>query len=173
MKQWLKTIRNNDGFSFIELLAVMFIVNVALITLISMSMQAIQTERFNRNVLIAAQLAQEGIELVRNIRDTDWQAGASPNSVFNPASDGVYAMDYTLSPATALTGGLADANAKLYLDSSGYFSHSSTGSSTKFRRAITIQTNGATSTDVSSEVQFSDGVAARNYKVETTLYDWK
>lgn len=173
MKQWIAKIRNNEGFSFIELLAVMFIVNVALVALISMSMQAIQTERFNRNVLIAAQLAQEGVELVRNVRDTDWQAGVTPNSVFNPAYDGVYAMDYTLSPATALTGGLADDDSRLYLDGNGYYSHDSTGSSTKFRRAITIQTGGIASTTVSSEVRFSDGVAERNYKVDTTLYDWK
>jgi len=173
MNKWFKKISNNDGFSFIELLAVMFIVNVALVTLINMSMQAIQTERFNRNVLIAAQLAQEGIELVRNVRDNDWQAGVTPNTIFNSAIDGVYAMDYTFGPATVLTGDLNDNNSKLYLDARGYYSHDSTGTSTKFRRAISITTSGTASTTVASEVRFSDGITARNYKVETILYDWK
>ncbi|NTW22355.1 hypothetical protein HGA34_02285 [Candidatus Falkowbacteria bacterium] len=173
MRKWLKKIRSNDGFSFIELLAVMFIVNVALVALISMSLQAIQTERFNRNVLIAAQLAQEGIELVRNIRDNDWQAGVTPSSIFNSANDGVYAMDYTLGAAVPLTGGLTDDASKLYTDTQGYYSHDSTGTSTKFRRAISIFAAGIASTTVTSEVRFSDGVTARNYKVETILYDWK
>ena len=173
MKKWLNKISGNDGFSFIELLAVIFIVNVALVTMISMSLQAIQTERFNRNVLIAAQLAQEGAELVRNIRDNDWQAGVSPNSIFDSSNDGVYAIDYALGAATALAGGLSDDNSKLYLDGAGYYSHDSTGTSTKFRRAITIMTAGTASTSVVSEVRFSDGVTARNYKVETMLYDWK
>ena len=173
MAKWQEKLKGNGGFSFIELLAVMFIVNVALIALISMSMQAISTERFNRNVLIAAQLAQEGIELVRNIRDNDWQAGVSPGAFFNPANDGTYAIDYALGPATALVGGVADSNSRLYLDSRGYYSHDNTGASTKFRRAITVATSVTASTTVSSEVRFSDGVAEREYKVETVLYDWK
>lgn len=173
MGKWLEKIKDNRGFSFIELLAVMFIVNVGLVALISMSLQAIQTERFNRNVLIAAQLAQEGIELVRNVRDNDWQNGVVPNTIFDAPIDGVYAIDYTLGSAAVLAGGLADNNSKLYLDGRGYYSHDSTGTSTKFRRAITIHPEGIASTTVDSEVRFSDGVTERNYKVETTLYDWK
>jgi len=64
-----------DGYSFIEGVVATFIVTAGMLAVIQL-MSASLTVLFNsRNQTMAAFLAQEGAELVRNIRDNNWAAG--------------------------------------------------------------------------------------------------
>ena len=66
------------AFSLIELLVSMAIIGIGLLGISSLAAQNIRVQYFNRNSLISAQLAQEGLELARNLRDNDWKS-SSPN----------------------------------------------------------------------------------------------
>ena len=63
------------GFTLIEIITVLFVVSLGLIGVLSLIIQNIQSQSINRRSIIAYQLAQEGIELVRKTRDSNWANG--------------------------------------------------------------------------------------------------
>jgi len=60
------------GFSIIEILVAGTFLTIAIVSAFSLLGPAIQKASYTNDVLIASMLAQEGIELVMNIRDTNW-----------------------------------------------------------------------------------------------------
>lgn len=156
------------GFSVIEILAVIAIITMGMLGLLSLATQSIRSQFINKNNLIASQLAQEGIEAVRNIRDTNWKNGLSWNTGFS--IDGNYKWDIiskTLSSQPALL--------LLKIDStSGYYNYT-LGQNSIYNRNITISNGGvaATSTTVTANVYFKEGQNNRVYSAETVLYNWR
>jgi len=71
-------ISNQKGQSLLELLVALFILVSALAATVVLIVTSINAGREGRNRLIATNLAREGIELVRNIRDSNW---SDPNSI--------------------------------------------------------------------------------------------
>lgn len=68
--QMLK-IKTQKGFSLMEVLAAVFVLSVGMLAVIGLQTKTIITSFENRDSIMAAGLAQEGVELVRNIRDTN------------------------------------------------------------------------------------------------------
>ena len=60
------------GFTLLEVTAVTAILTIALLGISSLVIQNLQAHNYNHNFLIASMLSQEGLELVRNIRDDNW-----------------------------------------------------------------------------------------------------
>ncbi|HNW96289.1 MAG TPA: prepilin-type N-terminal cleavage/methylation domain-containing protein [Candidatus Paceibacterota bacterium] len=86
-----KEIKQNSGFTLIEsMIAIALIVSgiTGLMVLVNRSM-GFSTTAFNE--LAAANLAQEGIELVRNIRDNNW---TQQKNWLTGLQDGTYQVDY-------------------------------------------------------------------------------
>jgi type II secretory pathway pseudopilin PulG len=69
---------NQKGQSLLELLVSMLILVLVLTATITLIVTSINAGRESRNKLIAASLAREGIETVRNIRDSNWVDPTSP-----------------------------------------------------------------------------------------------
>jgi len=69
------TIENKKAFSLLEIIIAMFIISMGVIGVMSLIVSNINLGLFSKNKLIAMNLAQEGIELVRNIRDENWLDG--------------------------------------------------------------------------------------------------
>ena len=63
---------NNDGQSLMELLIAITILVVALIATIALIINSIEAGKASRNKLIGTNFAREGIEIVRNMRDSNW-----------------------------------------------------------------------------------------------------
>jgi Tfp pilus assembly protein PilV len=86
------------GFSFIEVMFSVFLISVGITAAISLITLGIKKSTENRRQLIAVMLSQEGIELARNIRDTD--AKATPPDSFKHMQAGKheYIIDYNDSP---------------------------------------------------------------------------
>ena len=63
------------GFTLIELLVTIFLVSVGLIGVMAFFNASLESQFDAKNEVIAAGLAQEGVELVRNIRDYNILAG--------------------------------------------------------------------------------------------------
>lgn len=156
-----------SGFTILEVIVVMLIISLGLLGIISLTTQNIRVQYINKNNLIASQLAQEGLELVRNIRDTNW---LTVGSAWNQGlADGNYKIDYVngMQPVAGIN------DAKLYVNGSGFYQHTPL-SETNFNRLITITNSGtAASSTVRSEVQWKEKNNVFKYIAETELYDWR
>ncbi len=65
-------IKKEKGFTLLELLVTIFIIAIGLIGAYIIAQYPLSQISVSMNRLKAAYLAQEGIEIVRNIRDTNW-----------------------------------------------------------------------------------------------------
>ncbi|MBW6440415.1 hypothetical protein K0B03_00020 [Patescibacteria group bacterium] len=64
-----------NGFSLIEIIFSIGILTITIVSVISLLIFNLKTEITNKNKVIAIYLAQEGIEIVREVRDNNWLAG--------------------------------------------------------------------------------------------------
>lgn len=161
------------GFSLIELIVCLFIINFGMLGVLSLVLQNIKVENINKNALIAAQLAQEGIELVRNTRDNNWLNKETDwkSNVANYSNKPTYIVDY-LGNNKAVDK-IDDVDTKLYINKDGYYTHDSANNfSTVFSRLISVSDK----TDyliVSSAVRWKERDNYHDYIAEVYLYDWK
>ncbi len=79
------------GFTIVEVMTAVTILVVGVLAIISIATYSNSVANLNAQRLVAAHLAEEGIELVRNIRDTNYVSGAtkfcSTSASNNPATD--------------------------------------------------------------------------------------
>lgn len=80
--------QNNKGFSIIEVIVAVGIITVGIIPIISLFTQNLKSEIDNKNVLIAAYLANESIEIVRQKRDNNWLKTPSVSWMTNIPANG-------------------------------------------------------------------------------------
>jgi Tfp pilus assembly protein PilV len=76
MKMKHKT-NNRSGFSLGEVLLSVTVLLVGILVLITLMSKSVQSALYSRDVITATELAQEGVELVRNVRDNQFADGAS------------------------------------------------------------------------------------------------
>lgn len=163
-----------SAFTLIEIITVLFVVSLGLVGVLSLIIQNIQAQSLNKNSLIATQLAQEGIELVRKTRDTNWRslpANRWQEGLIGPSIN--FYMDYTDSAPHLM---LFPTHRPLYLNGDGFYQHSPfsmTGTSpTVFSRLITIRPGGNRMLQVISDVSWKDREKTYFYSVTTYLYAW-
>ncbi len=130
--------KNKKGFSLIEVLFALLILSIGIVGIISIMTLNIKTATTSRNQIIAAQLTQEGIELVKNLYD-------------NADSRLVAGLNKTIDVTGSNINFLAPSDYALYVDGNGFYSHNTSGSVTKFSRKIDI-VNGSGQKTVTSEV---------------------
>ncbi len=168
------------GFSLMEVMAVLFIVMVGMVGVMSLVLQNIQVKDINTNRIIAHQLAQEGIELIRKQRDTNWIVCANEGST-NPACwvsniipDSKYKVDYNDEYPVEVSN-IEDA--RLYSDTSAgsekMYVHETTPQETPFYRMIEIDYLSADSIYVTVNIEWQERADVYSYSAETVLYNWK
>lgn len=82
----LKKMANNKGFTLTEVMIGIMILTMAIVSASNLLIDMIRSNRNNVLTLQAYYLAQEGVEAVRNIRDTNWLH----NSNFKGNDQGVF-----------------------------------------------------------------------------------
>lgn len=65
--------KNTSGFAIIEILIWIFIFTLGLLSTYALVAQTINFNEYSKNSIIASNLAREGIEIVRNIRDNNYK----------------------------------------------------------------------------------------------------
>jgi len=175
--------KNYSGFSFIEAILAVFLIATGMIAVMSLMSSSLKDSMGSRDQIIGVLLSQEGIELVRNLRDNNWANNVSTFENFPSGYGGINQID---------------ANTASFLNSSNYLNFSSnvgynysSGDSTKFRRNINIiyydadgsvtQVDEAVSAEIMSTVIWNNGSfpAANNCNTstkcaytQTTLTSW-
>lgn len=157
----------NKGFTLIEV-----IVSVLMISMVTVGAMFAITLSLNsankiRSSMIAANLAQEGLEVVRNIRDKDWHLGNSfgaslPNGDYN-----VIGSSQSLIPFI---------DTFLMKDSDGFYVYTA-GSDTIFKRKIIIENSSQNPALVEKvvkvEVSWQEKSGPQMVQTEARLFDWR
>lgn len=158
---------NRPGFTLVEILAVLFVLSIGLIGVLSLIVQNIQSQNINKRTIAAYQLAQEGLELVRKVRDTNWKNGNDWNQ--NLAA-GTYFMDYLDATPNLV---VHSTDGDLYMSVGGFYVHGGVSDPTPFSRTIEIIPIDAGSMRVYSHIVWYDRDKVFNYDLETLFYDWR
>ncbi len=156
----LKT--NKNGFTIVELLATLLIL-FGVIQIFTSVTEDVNSSALVKDNLVAANLVQEGIEVVRNIRDKDWFLGGGFGSSL---PDGTWLVQWNSSALAAV-----GANPPLKKDNSGIFSYDS-GTDTVFRRTITVSTISAQEKKIVSTVTWNFRGSAKAISAEDHLFNW-
>lgn len=158
------------GFSLIEMMAVLVIVSLGLIGVAGLATQSIQAQTINRGNIIAYQLAQEGIEIVRQKRDTNWLRSLPWD---DGLSSGIYCVDY-FQPELRLVS--SPSECQLHLDADNWYRSpyavSTASTLTPFFRSVTIDA-ATSSMSVRSVVTWTDRAQAHRFEADTELFDWR
>lgn len=163
-------LQNQDGFSLVESLVSILLLSMAFTAVTGLFVVNISSASVVRNNFIAGALAQEGIELARNLRDSDWHAGRAFGSFGDAGgavADGLYRVQWN---SVQL---LSWANVPLKRDaSSGLFSYD-TGEDTIFKREITVTTVSAVEKRVVVRVAWNYKTFPKEIVAEEHLFNWK
>ncbi len=172
-----------NGFTLLEVMLALGVITIGLMGVSSLVLQNIRVQDINKNYLVASMLAQEGLELVRNIRDSnflqgyDWKSGnisLSNNDIVRGANVGEskeYTIDYNKNISDVTTGGMGNSKTQLYLNS-GKYDHNNNGTLTPYRRLITVINQSNYYIEVHSLVQWSEHGQTHSYEAVTDLYNW-
>jgi type II secretory pathway pseudopilin PulG len=167
--------RNKKGFTILEVTVSLGIAMLGLLGVVSLVMQNMQAQSFNKYYLTASMLAQEGLELVRNIRDENWLTfGVDWDDDIN-TSDGTFTIDYNgRGSIDYVPNSISDSGTRLYREGNNYYTHNSIATSpTLFHRLITVTPKGADKLDVVVTVQWQAHGRTHQYVAETYLYNWR
>jgi hypothetical protein len=143
-------------------------------------LQNIQVQTVNKDIIVASQLAQEGIELVRQKRDTnwvredsDWKEGPSQFSDYDIVQDGDFAIDYN-GDIDINADLVDDTEARLWYDANGFFVLPASGvSASPYYRLIEVSETPPDKINVKCHIQWTRRGRVKNYIVETNLYNWR
>jgi len=150
-----------DGFTLIEILIAISVLIVGIVGVYAIVPRIVGVTAENRDEFIASQLAQEGLEIVRNMRDSNWLRGVAWDSGLNNCSSGCE-IDYNDASFSSY------ADRFLKIDNNGFYNYDS-GEDTKFKRKITI-TPSSNVLDVKVEIFWSG--KGSPFQIEEKLYRW-
>lgn len=181
MKKFFK--QKKAGFTLVETLVAVSIFTVSILGLLSVLTQGISNTGYAKRKVIAEYLAQEGIEYIRNMRDTHvLYSGNTWNSFKTKLSSCVVEHECGFNNAVGVTstdpgyefifscsrpGGCA-----LYLNNGDY--NSNFGTNSGFTRKIWMTISGGSADEVKiySDVSWVQGSGTYHITFSENLYNW-
>lgn len=180
--------RGERGFTLVETLVAIFIMLIAIVAPLSIASQSLAAARKAKDNVTAFYLAQEGIELARNIRDnnilvgapTNWNGGslgdpsaATENGKVCYSSRGCYIDPSESQPVAQICDVSGCPNLALVaLESSYIYTYDSEASSSGFTRTIIINVvtnnDGNHEINVVSKIEWKNG----NFIITDNLQNW-
>lgn len=159
---------SNQGFTLLEVIIAVFILTVGVVGAFLLVERTAIFTQLTFSQLQAAYLAQEGMEIVRNIRDSNFlKIAKGINIAWDKGLTGCHLgceADYN---ARALV-----PYASRYLKINGGFYNYDFGTQTKFKRKITIQRIGPDILRVEAEVSWLERGVPYSLKNQGNLYKW-
>ncbi|MDO8566143.1 MAG: hypothetical protein Q7S04_03100 [Candidatus Moranbacteria bacterium] len=124
------------GFLLGEILLAVFVLAVGLTSIIAIIGNSLQYSLESQNIIVASQLAQEGIELVRNVRDNDFATGGTGFAAFSGSKH--CRIDYNNSTTNLNCNSSLGSAARYTLTYSGGFYQHQESSQERFSRYVYI-----------------------------------
>ncbi|PJE57499.1 MAG: hypothetical protein COU82_01725 [Candidatus Portnoybacteria bacterium CG10_big_fil_rev_8_21_14_0_10_38_18] len=163
---------NNRGFTLIEVIVAIAVIVTALIGSVALISFSVSSTRTSRSRIIAEGLTQEGLEIVRNIRDNNWLNFKRKASDWRDGlPEGNWRVEYDKLQL------LSDASSTLMLDPSGFYFYQDQGTrtgsvATPFQRRVGIEYIGNNQIKATSEVTWQENGRQNSVKAELILYNW-
>jgi len=155
------------GFTIIEVSVAIGVMMIGVAGIYALVPRVVKTVSLNTDKFIAVQLAQEGIEIIRNIRDSNWLEQGFASST--PWNDGLTNCSNGCEISYEDSLPVAYQDRYLKVDSNGFYNYTS-GQDSKFKRKITINSE-SESMDVKVEIFTSNQEPFFTSNVK--LYDWR
>jgi len=154
--------KENSGFTLLEVLTSVFVLVITSLTIFSLLSASIFSLSSLKDRFVAFYLAQEGIEIVKNIRDSNFLQGASwLSGIGTGDKQGDYSST-SLSPYS---------DTYLKQNSSGFFQYGS-GSDTKFKRKINVTQIYANRVRVTVEVSWMEKGRPQSFTLVEEITNW-
>lgn len=146
--------KKEAGFTLVETLVAISIILVGLSGAFSVIQFGLSSSIAVKDRIISSFLAQEALEAVRNVKDSnvlkenangdaanpDWLSGvATADGSSGCKTDGTVGCDYNLNNAVTPFTQCSGACAALNVDANGIFSHAAGGQTSRFTRTIKIR----------------------------------
>ena len=186
--------RNNTGFTLLETLVAISILITAIVGPLTLAAQTIRSQQVAKYNLIAANLAQEGAEFIRNYRSNNilyWRIAKKRDATLDPLKRWMDGMDECFNSGCGIDAWYVDAPSlpscpggvcELFYDqSSNLYTHINCAGceTTPFRRAVIIKTvpegtpiATADEVRVRVTVSWSGILGARSLTATTHLLNW-
>ncbi|PIV45838.1 MAG: hypothetical protein COS24_00100 [Candidatus Nealsonbacteria bacterium CG02_land_8_20_14_3_00_34_20] len=151
------------GFTLLEMIFSIAIITIGVLGIHNGLTYAIEHTKQAREYFTASYLAKEGIEIVKNIRDTNWVEGAASwkDGLTSCASGCEADYDDSLSSYTGKY---------FYIHSTNYFYQYTTSSEkTPYQRKITITEVDSDELDIKIEVFFKGNTMT----AKENIYNWR
>ncbi len=166
-------ILKEEGFTLLEVIGAIFILMVGLGGSFSLMSQTLSAASSVELKLTAAYLGQEGLEIVKNLRDQAWlEKRTSPFLSWNEYLPvGNWEADYLTLDSL---GNHAFNSSPLNIDADGFYSYSP-GVQTKFIRKISIAEISPSDPDikrVTVQVSWEERGRAHNFQVMEDVTNW-
>lgn len=159
---------NKKGFGLLETIVAIGILSMGAGAIVLLLVQSLATTSVSQSRLVAAHLSQEGLEVVRNIRDSNWIQGLSWDDGIPASADLNVDYDSDKSDLDNKPDGLS-------FDGS-FYTHS-VSPNTSFERHLEISYptdgEGIQFMKVKSIVRWSEKERDHEFIGETWLYDWQ
>ena len=147
-KMTTSTNHTQAGQGLIELVVAIGIIMIVLMGVVGLFLSNYSGEQSAKARIVGANLAREGVELVRNIRDTNWLfidenmfCEGSSCQWYSGLNAGEYIVvsdfDNILDNNVYLNSDVSDTT--LYINENGFYSHNSSGKPTLYHRVVTIR----------------------------------
>lgn len=164
------------GFTLIELMIAIVLMSTGMMAIYALIPHGIKTSITNIDKYTATQLAREGIEIIRNIRDTNWiEQMSSQVAVWDEGLTGCVAgceVDYITPTVQDPILSVYGSGRYFKIDSNGFYNYT-VGSDTKFKRKITITPVAPAGEALQVIVIVNWSTEYADSVLEETLYDWK
>ncbi|MEK7077848.1 MAG: prepilin-type N-terminal cleavage/methylation domain-containing protein [Patescibacteria group bacterium] len=171
--------QKNGGFTLVEAIVAIGVISVGFVgSLVLLSKSSSQASLL-KNRVVVSHLAAEGVEVVRNIRDTNWLKGFPWRTGLADTTGGIVDYDSAAVDASDASEGrkCLNWNGSFYrhaLASGGY------ACNTTFKRHIELATKSETVSgqnvdylEIKSIVEWREKTRTQTVTVVNHLYDWK
>ncbi|MEX0917159.1 MAG: type II secretion system protein [Candidatus Paceibacterota bacterium] len=156
-----------SGFTLVETLVAVSILLVSIGGPLTIAQRGISSAFFARDQITAFYLAQEAVEYIRNVRDSNKLAGDEWTLGFEDCIGSVCLIDAKTNEIEECIGGSCDP-----LKYDGEFYTYESGENSHFTREVVIETVNGNEIDVQVTISWQSTQLSRSFTISEHIFDW-
>lgn len=164
-----------NGFSLIEVLVALAFLTIISLSVIQLLTRSQQAAEIAREDFVATNLAREGLELVRDVRDTNWFSTVDRSLwIDQEMCNAPFTYDAASLRNHEPVG--SQSQSQLYIQTNGEWAHTPTGEATQYDRILTVncseKDNDPAYVTVQSRVTWLNRGQPHDVVLQEKLYNW-